>query len=179
VNGCRARASPDLHCPTSRGVPAFKEFDQLVECWHPTAPRYTMDFAKSGAEFAPHRPCQDGAVPGSPDRWRFICHTSRISSQSKNVGIRGVLTSFADPLKDEDRDDFSPEPKSCHNGWNSGFLMRTWCATKVGDYTGESISSMARAREGESRNVFLKVGFTHDISLHCFLKPVAPSLPSG
>jgi hypothetical protein len=41
--------------------------------------------------------------------------------------------------------------------------------------TGGSISSGARAREGKSRNVFLKNGFTHDSSLQCFLKPIAPS----
>jgi hypothetical protein len=45
--------------------------------------------------------------------------------------------------------------------------------------TGGSISSGARAREAASRNVFLKDGFTHDRSLHCFLKPITLSLPSG
>jgi hypothetical protein len=45
--------------------------------------------------------------------------------------------------------------------------------------TGGLISSGTRAREGESRNDFLKDGYTHDSSLHCFLKPIAPSLLSA
>jgi hypothetical protein len=47
------------------------------------------------------------------------------------------------------------------------------------DWYRSSISSCARAQENESRNVFLKDGFIHDSSLHCYLKPITPSLPSG
>jgi hypothetical protein len=39
-----------------------------------------------------------------------------------------------------------------------------------------SISSGARAREGKSRNGVLKNGFNYDSSLHCFLRPITPSL---
>jgi hypothetical protein len=42
-----------------------------------------------------------------------------------------------------------------------------------------TMSSGVRAWEGESRNVFLKDEFTHDSSLHCFLKPITPSLSNG
>jgi hypothetical protein len=56
--------------------------------------------------------------------------------------------------------------------------IRTHWARPGWSYRG-SISSGARARKSESINVLLKDGFTHDGSLHCFPKPIAPSLPSG